>query len=226
VPVLGTDLLTARSSLQLRYPHFVMVCDLEQANGFDEFKRGFPKDMLRQRIGQRLPLVPDRPPAEVPAILEAAADWIRLNVMSSWVVKFLRLDWPPEARKTTQFVPGYNRKLFQFLSDTYFRGPRLGRLLSRGLPSDSDARTGETVDALPLVGGCYLAATGRDERHQAFVPGVFQRLTESQSSVSWSGSAIDEDARFRRWAMVLFILVIVILLASGAAGYVLFSGKK
>lgn len=224
VPILGTDLATARGTLQLRYPHFVLVCDLEQANGFDEFKRGFPKDMLKQRIGQRLPLVPDRPPAEVPAMLEGAADWIRLNVMSSWVVKFLRLDWPPEARKTTQFVPGYNRKLFQFLSDTYVRGPRLGRLLSRGIPVDTDH--GETVDALPLVGGCYLAATGRDDRNQAFVPGVFQRLTESQSSVSWSGAALAEDAGFRRWSTILFVVVIVIILASAGVGYVLFTGKK
>lgn len=220
IPVLAGDLATARRAFRLRYPHLVIVCDLEEANGFEEFRRGFPRDMLKQRIGQRLPLVPDRPPAEVPAVMAQAADWIRQSVMPSWVMKFLRLDWPPEARKTSQFIPAYNRRLFQFLQEIFARGPRLGRLLARGLPSDPDAGpSADPADALPLCAGCYLAATGREEKRQAFVAGVFQRLSESQSSVSWSDAAVSEDRSFRAWANTIFVVVIVVLLASGFGLY-------
>jgi hypothetical protein len=220
IPILAGDLSAARKAFQLRYPHLVVVCDLEEATGFDEFRRGFPKDALKQRIGQRLPLVPDRPPAEVPGVMAQAADWIRQSVMSVWVMKFLQLAWPPETRKTTQFVPSYNRRLFQFLQEIYVRGPRLGRLLARGLPCDPDARpTADPADALPLCGGCYLAATGRDEKKQAFVPGVFQRMTEAQSSVSWSDGAVVEDRSFRRWANVIFFVVLIIAAASAFGLY-------
>lgn len=227
VPLLAEDLAAARQAFAQRYPHFVMVCDLEQADGFAEFRRGFPKEMLKQRIGQRLPLVPDRPADEVPGVLAQAADWIRLNVMASWVLKFLRLDWPPEQRKTNEFVPGSNRRLFQFLHDVYVRGPRLGRLLARGLPADPGGSSADDPsDALPLVGGCYLAATGRDEKDQAFVAGVFQRLTESQSSVSWSGRAEAEDRAYRRWAGLLWVAALVLAAVTAAGGYVLFGQQR
>jgi hypothetical protein len=156
-----------------------------------------------------------------------AADWVRQSVMSSWVMKFLRLDWPPEVRKTQHFVPGYNRELFRFLQEIYARAPRLGRLLARGLPCDPDAGpSADPADALPLCSGCYLAATGREEKRQAFVSGVFQRLTETQSSVSWSGRAVAEDRMFRRWASMIFILVVVILLASGFGLYKWYGTKS
>ncbi len=220
--VLSADLAVARGTFRQRYSHFLMVCDLEQAYGFDEFRRGFPKDMLKQRIGQRLPLVPDRPPEEVPAVMEQAAEWIRLNVLASWVLKFLRLEWPPETRRTQGFVPGFNQKLFQFLHELFIRGPRLGRIMSRGLPVEATAMPGDTVAALPLVGGCYLAATGRDEKHQAFVPGVFQRLTESQSAVSWSADAITEDRAYSQWTGLLYVVALLLLAICGGVVYLKF----
>ncbi|MFO0938004.1 MAG: type VI secretion protein IcmF/TssM N-terminal domain-containing protein [Gemmataceae bacterium] len=214
VSVLSTDLAAARNALQERYPHFVLVCDMEEAAGFDEFRRGFPREMLRQRIGQRLPMIPDRPAEEMPSMMEAAADWIRQNVLASWVLKFLRLEWPPEQRKTNQFVPTYNRKLFHFLHDLYVRGPRLGRLLARGLPADTTSSAEDPTASLQLLGGCYLAATGKDEKNQAFVPGVFQRLTESQSSVSWSTSAFADDRSNHRWATGLYIVAVLVTAAT------------
>jgi hypothetical protein len=220
--VLATDLAVARTTFRQRYAHFVMVCDLEQASGFDEFRRGFPKEALRSRIGQRLPLVPDRPPEEVPGVMEQAANWIRLNVLAVWVVKYLRLEWPPEQRGTNLFVPTFNQRLFQFLHDLYMRGPRLGRLLARGLPVEPTAVPGDTPAALPLVAGCYLAATGRDERHQAFVAGVFQRLTESQSAVSWSAEALVEDRSYKQWAGLLYVAAVLLLAISGGVVYLQF----
>jgi hypothetical protein len=117
-------------------------------------------------------------------------------------------------------VPTHNRKLFQFLQEIYVRGPRIGRLLSRGLPSNPEATvTVDPADALPLCSGCYLAATGRDEKKQAFVAGVFQRLTESQSSVSWSDSAVEEDRSFRRWSNVIFTIIVLVAVFSAYGIY-------
>lgn len=220
--ILSGDLATARTTFRQRYSHFLMVCDLEQAAGFDEFRRGFPKDMLKQRIGQRLPLVPDRPPEEIPGVMEQAANWIRLNVLASWVLKYLRLEWPPEARRTNLFVPTFNQKLFHFLHELFIRGPRLGRIMSRGLPVEPTALPGDTVAALPLVAGCYLAATGREEKQQAFVPGVFQRLTESQSAVNWSAEAVSEDRGYSQFTGLLYVAALLLLAISGGIVYLQF----
>ncbi|OWK37913.1 type VI secretion protein IcmF/TssM N-terminal domain-containing protein [Fimbriiglobus ruber] len=220
VGVLSGDLSVARTTFRQRYPMYVMVCDLEQASGFDEFRRGFKRDDLKLRIGQRIPLMPDRPPEEMPGVLEAVAEWVRLNVMPSFVLNWLRLEWPPENRHTNQFVPTYNRKLFQFLFDLFVRGPRLGRVLARGLPVETaGGADDDPAAALPLVGGCYFAATGREERNQAFVAGVFQKLTESQDAVAWSRAALADDRVYARWAVLAYLAAFLLAAATAAGVY-------
>src|SRR5207247_8364060 len=76
--VLNRDLAAARDVLQMRYPTIGVVCDLETARGFNEFRTGFPSEVLKQRIGQRLPLVPDVHADKVPMLLAQAAEWITL----------------------------------------------------------------------------------------------------------------------------------------------------
>jgi hypothetical protein len=196
--VLQRDLAEARATLQLRYPAFALVCDLETAQGFAELRRGFPPETLKQRLGQRLPLVPDLPPAEAPALLERGVQWIGQAVLPAGIMRFLRLDGPGDSRRAPVSV-GHNRNLYLLLREVYTRGPRLARVLARGLQTGGP-ETADPLDALPLFGGCYLAGTGRQAAEQAFVPGVFQRLVDGQSSVSWTGAALDEDARYRRWA--------------------------
>lgn len=221
VGVLSGDLATARVGLRMVYPQYVMVCDLEQAEGFDEFRRGFTAQELRGRIGQRMPLVPDRPAVEMPGVMETVAEWIRLNTVPAFVLNRLKLEWPPEGRKTNRFVPNNNRKLFYFLYDLFTRSPRLGRILSSGVTAG--IAPGDLTDAeqYPLVGGCYFAATGLDERSQAFAGGVFQRLTEDQSqdAVSWSEAALREDRSLGVRASVLYVASAVIALATIAVVY-------
>jgi hypothetical protein len=48
---------------------------------------------------------------------------------------------------------------------------------------------------------------------------VFQRLGESQSSVSWSDGAVAEDRAFRRWATIVLTVIVLILLATAAFAY-------
>jgi hypothetical protein len=127
----------------------------------------------------------------------------------------VRLVWPPDYRKSRIFVPVNNRKLFQFLHEVHDRGPRLGRVLGRGLPADG--RAADPVEAMPLAGGCYLVATGRQQTEQAFVPGVFQRLLESENTIRWSERHLAEDARFRRLATAGYVVILLVVLALAAA---------
>ena len=68
-------------------------------------------------------------------------------------------------------------------------------------------------------GGCYLGGTGRDaQREQAFVPGVFKRLSEEENFVSWTLQAREEEEDVRRWistaqtVLGLLSLALVVLL--------------
>jgi hypothetical protein len=198
-----------------------LVCDWEAARGFAEFRRSFtPETLKKGRIGQRLPLVPDIAPAEVPGLLERGMQWIGQNVLPAGIVKFLRMDAPPgDPRKTPSAATGHNRNLYMLLNQVYQRGPRLARVLGRGLPGGSGQEPpasgypADPMDALPLFAGCYLAGTGRTPQDQAFVPAVVNRLIEGQSSVSWTGAALAEDARYRRWTTYGYMAMAAILVA-------------
>jgi hypothetical protein len=213
--MLQRDLAAARETLQLRYPTIALVCDLEAARGFAEFRRSFtPETLKKGRIGQRLPLVPDVAPAEVPGLLERGVQWIGQTVLPAGIVKFLRMDAPPgDPRQTASAATGHNRNLYMLLNQVYQRGPRLARVLGRGLPGGSGQDAADPMDALPLFAGCYLAGTGRTPQDQAFVPAVVQRLIDGQSSVSWTGAALSEDARYRRWTTYGYMAMAAILVA-------------
>jgi len=217
--ILQRDLVGAREALQLRYPTIALICDLELARGFAEFRRSFAPDALQKnRIGQRLPLVPDLSPTEVPALLERGVQWIGQTVLPAGIVKFLRMDAMPEAGKPAppSAASGHNRNLYMLLNQVYQRGPRLARVLSRGLPSGAGKDMIDPLDAIPLFGGCYLAGTGRAETEQAFVRAVLTRLFDAQSSVSWTGQALAEDARYRRLTLLGYAAM-ALLVAIGIA---------
>ena len=141
--------------------------------------------------------------------------WIGQNVLPAGIVKFLRMDAPPgDPRKTSSAAAtGHNRNLYMLLNQVYQRGPRLARVLGRGLPGGSGQDAADPMDALPLFAGCYLAGTGRTPQDQAFVPAVVNRLIEGQSSVSWTGAALAEDARYRRWTTYGYMAMAAILVA-------------
>jgi hypothetical protein len=208
--LLQRDLAGARAALQLRCPLFAVVGDLETARGFPEFRRGFPAETLKARIGQRLPLVPDVSNQEVPALYERAVQWIGQSVLPAGILRFIRYDAPSDPRKTGSSVD-HNRNLYLLLREVSMRGPRLARLLARGLTPSPDA----ALDDVPLFGGCYLAGTGRQPDQQAFVHGVFQRLMENQSSVAWTPAALEEDARYRRWSAMGYIGIAAVAAVGG-----------
>jgi hypothetical protein len=214
IGILHRDLGIAREGLRLRYPTFALVCDLETARGFAEFRESFtPETLKKGRIGQRLPLVPDMPPGEVPELLERGIEWIGQTVLPAGILRFLRLDPPAGDAAAATAAGAHNRNLYLLLSQVYQRGPRLGRLLSRGLPAGT-GQAADALDALPLLGGCYLAGTGRAPEQQAFAAAVIQRLIAGQSSVSWTANALAEDARDRRVALIGSMAVAALAVAA------------
>jgi IcmF-related N-terminal domain len=214
--VMQRDLNAVRATLRQRYPTCAVVCDLETARGFPEFRSGFPPDILQQRIGQRLPLGPDVDPPSIPGVISSAVQWVGSSVLPAWIHRFLQLG-PIDPRLAPMSGSPHNRNLYLLMRAVFDRGPRLAQLLSRGLPP-VNAPVGDPAAGLPLFGGCYLAGTGKTPETQAFVPGVFQRMSEMQNLVSWSPEATAEDTRLNRMTAVGYV-VIVLLLVLAVAGF-------
>lgn len=208
-PVLNQELGMIRGTMDLRAPVLAMVCDLEGAAGFSEFRGCFqPEAIAKQRIGQRVPLVPEVPAAELPVLYESVAHWIGQNVLPKWVLQFLRVDQPSDLRRTPGVASPHNANLYLLLRDMYLRSPRLARTLGKTMTITEEGEK----EAIPLFGGCYLAATGKTERETAFAAGVFSRLLESQNYVSWTPRAYEKDRHYGVMSMVLSALSLVLVL--------------
>lgn len=210
LPILQTELGLVRETMNLRMPMISMVCDLETAVGFNEFRNCFQSEHLSQRVGQRIPMIPELPIAEIPRLYDHAALWIGQNVLPRWVMQILKVDSSADMRKTPGVAPPYNAHLYMLVREMYMRSPRLGRLLARCV-NLADAG-GE--DTLPLFGGCYLAATGKADNQTAFVSGVFSRLTENQNYVSWTPQAFADESSYGWWTMVGYGITLVLLAAT------------
>jgi type VI protein secretion system component VasK len=113
-----------------------------------------------------------------------------------------------------------NAQLFLFMQELWERQHRLGQLLAKGLePTD-----GEPV----LFGGCYLGGTGGEaQREQAFVPGVFKRLSEEENFVSWTAQAQAEEESVQRWIGISQVILGILALALlGLLGYMILLAPK
>jgi hypothetical protein len=209
--LLNRDLTAARAALRLRYPTYAVVCDLETARGFAEFRSGFPAELLRQRIGQRVPLGPDVDAQAASGVVATAVRWIGLAVLPAWIHRFLQL---AHATDPTDGAPpggsAHNRNLYRLMRAVFERSPRLAQILSSGLPL-VQGYPGDPAAGLPLFAGCYLAATGAAPDEQAFVPGVFQRVADGQDLVSWAPEATADDARLNRLTAVGYCGIAVLL---------------
>lgn len=209
------DLNAIRGTLRERFPTCAVVCDLETARGFTEFRSGFPADILQQRIGQRLPLGPDVDPQSVPGVISNAVQWVGSSVLPAWIHRFLQLG-PTDPRVAHTGGSTHNRNLYLLMRAVFDRAPRLAQMLSRGLPP-VQGPVGDPAAGLPLFGGCYLAGTGRTPDTQAFVPGVFQRMSEVQNLVSWAPEATADDARMNRMTVMGYVVVVLLFALSVAA---------
>lgn len=205
------DLTTLREATRLRCPVFAMVCDLETLPGFRELVGRLPEGQRDRRMGQRFPLVPDLEPSKIGAMIESGVLWIGRILFPNLVDRLWAVESPGQL--TTAEAVGGNVRLYQMLHQVRGRMLRLSRVLIR-------ACTGE-AGAPEMLGGCYLAGTGADAaREQAFIPGVFRRLTECQDFVAWTPEALREDAGFRAWTRIGYIALTVVGVA--CAGFAVF----
>ena len=210
---LANNLTVARNAFQLHYPTIAAVCDLEVARGFGQFRGAFSPEQLRQRIGQRIPLVPVRSDTapEIATLIRHGIHWIANAIVPVWVLGALRFD--PQTNRQEGNHP--NRDLYLLLREVQRRVPRYAAILARVPTGKGEVEDAEDLEAIPLFGGCYLTGTGEKPNRQAFVTGVFQRLIDDQAAVAWTRKAYAEDRR--AWRMTQFgyvgIAIVVAVLA-------------
>jgi hypothetical protein len=214
---LANNLTVARNAFQLHYPTLAAICDIEQARGFGQFRGGFSPEQLKQRIGQRIPLVPvrtDNAP-ETATLIRWGIHWIAHAIVPVWVLGALRFD--PQANKQEGTHP--NRDLYLLLREVQRRVPRFAAILSRVPIGKGEGGSPEDLESLPLFGGCYLAGTGDKPNRQAFVSGVFQRMVDDQAAVAWTKQAYDDDRRAWRLTRIGYAVMAVLAVAIGIAAY-------
>lgn len=196
---LAANLSAARDVFRLHYPTTALVCDLDTARGFGQFRAGFQSGQLVGRIGQRLPQVPAQVEGAPPprTIIERGVRWIAHAVMPVWTLNALGREGEESDWYDT------NRELYLLMREVHRRVPRFATILGR-VPGGQPGPDGgeDDLEGLPLLGGCYLGGTGTKELRQAFVTGVFQKLVDDQAAVAWTRRAHAADRRFRRLAWV------------------------
>ena len=204
--VLERDLATIREASQLRCPVFALLCDMEHLPGFRDFVLKKLADAKRSRIGQRFPL--ELPDQSGPAVL----DLVERSIYTYFGRTLRDLVYPlfEIGADGADVESPLNRNLYLLLDEMRERKYQLAHVLSTGLKRFSDGPL--------LYGGCYVAATGADEREQGFVKGVFSRLSEAQSYVAWTDDALRQDERRRRWATLGYTAIVVMVTAVAATG--------
>jgi len=213
---LANNLTVARNAFQLHYPTLGAICDLEGARGFGQFRGGFSPEQLKQRIGQRIPLVPVRSEntPETATLIRWGIHWIAHAIVPVWVLGALRFD--PQSNK--QEGSHLNRDLYLLLREVQRRVPRFATVLSRVPNGKGQVESPEDLEALPLFGGCYLTGTGDKPNRQAFVTGVFQRLVDDQAAVAWTGQAYSDDRR--AWRLTQFGYLAIVVVAAALAAFI------
>lgn len=211
------DLTAAWDVFQMLCPMLALVCDLEIAPGFTEFLAGYlahcrtedeRRKEKKRRLGKRFGWGVDTEPRQREKILQADAGWIGKGMFPIQVFQNLFRAEKPE-RERLEEAMRRNSLLYRFMGMMRDGEKRLRRIVTQGLESRPDGPA--------LLGGCYMAATGREP---AFVAGVFQRLLEAQAYVAWTEKALAEDAGYHRKTRVGY--VILPLFAAAAATLIYF----
>jgi hypothetical protein len=208
------DLAAVRQALRVNFPVFALVCDLETLPGFRELTARLGGDQRDRRLGQRFPLVPDVERSAIPGMIENGLQQLGNRLVPNLVSTLWRVESAGGGAGGTfaEAVRG-NVELYRLVGGVRDCQKRLARALSRAVLPEG----GPPV----MLGGCYLAGTGPDPaREQAFVPGVFRRLIESQDFVSWTPDAIARDQAYSRWTRSGYVaLGLLVLACLGVIGY-------
>lgn len=194
---IAADLSVAQRELQLRSPVTAAVTGMERERGFRELiRRVGQQRATRQRFGQRFDL------RTVPTVLE-------LERFTSHVCGTFE-DWVyTQFRETDALSRTGNPLLFALLCRVRRSvGTRLKLVLGAGFGWDETR-----PDAPNIFSGCYFAATGPRGDRQAFVRGLFDKLSDEQEEIEWTDTAIRDDRRNRLLTRVGWLISILLLSA-------------
>jgi hypothetical protein len=78
-----------------------------------------------------------------------------------------------------------------------------------------DPQSKELPEPVPFS-GCYFAATGESDDQQAFVRGVFEKLSEEQEEVEWTHAARNVNRTYQKLAAAALVLSICCLVVTVA----------
>lgn len=159
----------------------IMIGGMEDESGFLELMKRFGPEISRKnRIGKGLPDLWCDP---TEACMEAVGTYA-CGAFEDNIYPLFRRDH--ELRETA------NTRLYRLLCVSRLRiMDRLGRILSTAYSAE-----GELLDrSLPVL-GCYFAATGERDDHQAFSASVFRRLMQHPSELDWYPEPRRADERY------------------------------
>jgi hypothetical protein len=171
-----SDLATLQRELSLRCPVTTLVVGMHQERGFRELVRRVGRERATaQRFGRRFD-VRVIPSAEAINALCALA----AGVFEDWIHTLFR-----EAEALSR--PG-NLRLYGLLCKMRATLTSvLAEVLVGGFAHDPSSK--DLPEPIPFS-GCYFAATGESEDQQAFIRGVFEKLTEEQEDVEWTRKSV------------------------------------
>lgn len=178
---INSDLQTLQSATTLKAPIVALFTGLEFEPGFRELvRRVGPVSAARQRFGQGMDVRCRASSAELEALAAHAC-----GAFEDWVYTLFREDGALTR-------PG-NTLLHSLLClvRSKLKKP-IAELLARGF-----GNAGDDPEADRFFAGCYFAATGSKEEQQAFVRGVFDKLTESQEDLEWTRAAFRRSSQGR-----------------------------
>jgi hypothetical protein len=195
------DLVVLRETLKLRCPVTAVVVGLEQESGFRELVARVGEDRAAgQRFGNRFNIWTAPLPEHMEALSAQAC-----GAFEDWVYSLFR---EPGALNK----PG-NTRLYALLCKIRRNlQTRLTNILVAGYTTEGET---EPAPELLLMSGCYFAAVGEGEGRQAFVKGVFEKLSEQQEELEWSSAALAQEQYFRTLATFGFLVDTVLLIALG-----------
>lgn len=189
--LLDRDLQMINNELRIAAPRLAIVSDIDSAEGGADLIARIPPDQRQRRFGVRFPRVAKSDRASWPHLAEEGVVWLTRELLPALVYRVLRLGVGDQVEQDTWKG---NAHIFRFLNAVRERESRLVRLLQRGvLPS---------LGSAPLGGLFFSANNAGDDQQQAFLAGVMPQLQEMQNEVSWSSAALRSDARARRWTVI------------------------
>ncbi len=193
------DMGTLQRELSLRCPVTTLVVGMHQERGFRELVRRVGRERATaQRFGRRFD-VRIIPSAEAINALCALA----AGVFEDWIHTLFR-----EAEALSR--PG-NLRLYGLLCKMRSTlSTVLAEVLVGGFAHDPSSK--DLPEPIPYS-GCYFAATGDSEDQQAFVRGVFEKLSEEQEDIEWTRQSVKTNKSWMTMGVVCAALAAVCVVA-------------